>query len=322
MFEIPSSRQLQDIADRHHLGEVLDVERLGGSVGNNLAIRTEGESWVLRAAVSRVTAVDLRRERFFARLLSERATIGSPWPYLVDESEDITGWAYGLMPRLAGKVLHPGLQVRWDRIGGALGRAASEVHRVTFPAIGEWDADKDDIVPLGVASAERFRSRAEKMIEEADLDRPSATLVTNLVDATLPAIGRFVPSYVHGDLGISNLVGARGPDGFRFTGVFDLGQGYVGDPDEDLALPIWWPLYWGNTALSRAFFAGYRGVVPARPFQTARLRGYVGVSLLSNWATGHRLGYDWYGGATSFTNWARPLLDQATDVISGHRISS
>ena len=55
-------------------------------------------------------------------------------------------------------------------------------------------------------------------------------------------LGEFEPTYVHGDLGIGNLVGERTSHGFDFTGVFDLGGGFVGDPDEDLATPIWWPL--------------------------------------------------------------------------------
>jgi hygromycin-B 7''-O-kinase len=315
VFSELSSEQLRGIATRHELGRVLGVAPLGGSYGNNLGLTTETGEWVLRAAVPPMDPEALRRERFFARLISERSSIASPWPYLIDDSADRTGWPYALMPRLPGEVLHPQAEVPWDEVGAAFGSAVAELHRITFPDVGEWDADADDIRPLGITARERLRRRASDLAKAAALDDASSQLFGGVVDAGVEAIGDITPTYLHGDLGIANLVGETRPDGFRFTGVFDLGGGHVGDPDEDIAVPIWWPLYWGNATLSRSFLDGYRAIHPADPGQTARLRAYIAVSLLDNWETGHRLGHDWYGGIATYREWALPILDRASEVI-------
>jgi hypothetical protein len=51
-----------------------------------------------------------------------------------------------------------------------------------------------------------------------------------------------------------------------------LGGGFAGDPDEDLAIPIWWPLHWRNQVTPRAFLESHWMHRPSRPGQ-ARLRG-------------------------------------------------
>jgi aminoglycoside phosphotransferase (APT) family kinase protein len=311
--------QLQHAADRHDLGRVTTAEPLGGAYGNNLKLTTDRGAWVLRGGAPPLDVTMLRRERFFARVVRERSTVASPWPYLIDESSDIFGWPYAVMPRLPGHVLHFGLDVRWPRIGAALGRVVADLHRITFPDIGEWDADRDAIVAREVSPADwflaRVQRRQDRVAETSSLDAESAYWVDDLVSAGSAAIGAFEPTYVHGDLGIGNFVGETTSAGFTFTGVFDLGGGYAGDPDEDLAIPLWWPLYWRNVDAAHAFFDSYRAEHPARPDEADRLRAYVAISLLSNWEAGHRRGHDWYGGCATFREWAEPLLEQVDGIV-------
>lgn len=316
---IPLER-FQLAADRHSLGRVLAAEPLGGAYGNNVGLTTEQGAWVLRGAVPPLDATLLRRERFFARAVHERSSLASPWPYLVDDTESIFGWPYAIMPRLRGQVLHPALDLDWAVIGYALGRAAAELHSIVFPRLGAWSAEVDDIISPGMPAAQWFRKRATDLVRRvaetsAALDQASATLVEDVIGAAVPSIADFEPTYVHGDLGLGNLVGERSPAGFAFTGVFDLGDGYAGDPDEDLATPLWWPLYWRNEVASRAFLEAYCAERPARAARTPRLRAYVVVSLLRNWEAGQRQGFDWYGGCRTFREWALPLLEQVNDVI-------
>jgi aminoglycoside phosphotransferase (APT) family kinase protein len=316
---IPVER-LQLAADRHGLGRVLAAEALGGTYGNNAGFDTDGGRWVLRALVPPLDPDALHRERFFARVLHERARVASPWPYLVDDSDEIFGWPYAIMRRLPGKVLHPALEVNWARVGAALGRVVADLHAVTFATIGDWSRGCDGIVAPGMSPAEWFRRRAGELIDRvaetsSPLDGASAGLVNGLVDDALPGIGGFDPAYVHGDLGVGNLVGERLPGGFAFTGVFDLGGGCAGDPDEDLATPLWWPLYWRNEVAPRAFLDAYRAIRPARPGEAPRLRAYVAVSMLRNWEAGRRLGFDWYGGSRTFREWALPLLEKVDAIL-------
>lgn len=315
-----SAERFQGAADRHGLGRVLATEVLGGAHGNNVGLRTDRGDWVLRGAVGAVEVVTFFRERFFARALHGRVRLTAPWPYLVDESVDPFGWPYALMPRLPGRTVNPADRAGWLSAGGTLGRAAAELHTVTFQGIGEWSADRDDIASPGVSPADWFVARAERLVgriarTSQPLDPASAALVDERIAGAAETIGSFEPTYVHGDLGISNFVGEPSAGGFDFTGVFDLEGGYSGDPDEDLATPLWWPLYWKNPEASRAFLAGYHDARRPRPGQAARLRGYVVVSMLTNWEFGRREGFNWYGGAETFADWALPLLQQVDSII-------
>jgi aminoglycoside phosphotransferase (APT) family kinase protein len=312
--------RFQRAADRHDLGRVVAAEQLGGTYGNNIGLDTDRGRWVLRALVPPLEPDALRRERFFARTLHERSRVASPWPYLIDDSDEIFGWPYAIMRRLPGTVLHPAQEVNWARAGAALGRVVADLHAVTFPTIGEWSGDCDGIVSPGVSAAAWFQRRAGELVDRiaetsAPLDTASAGLVSGLVADALPSIEGFKPTYVHGDLGVGNLVGERLPGGFAFTGVFDLGGGHAGDPDEDLATPLWWPLYWRNEVAPRAFLESYRALRPARPGAASRLLAYVAVSLLRNWEAGRRLGFDWYGGSRTFREWALPMLDRVEAVV-------
>jgi hygromycin-B 7''-O-kinase len=316
---IPRER-LQLAADRWGLGRVLSSEALGGMYGNNIGLHTESGDWVLRGVVPPLEPVMLRRERYFARLVHERASLASPWPYWIDESDTIFGWPCAIMPRLPGKVLHPAAKVQWSVIGRALGRATADLHGIILPRIGNWDAACDDIVSPNLSPAEWFAQRVRDLQQRvaetsSALDTASAALVDRLVSNALPNIGEFEPAYVHGDLGIGNFVGERRADGFEFTGVFDLAGGYAGDPDEDLATPLWWPFYWGNDEAPRAFLGSYRAEHPPRPGEMARARAYVVVSMLANWETGRRMKFGWYGECRTFREWALPLLEQVDAIL-------
>lgn len=314
-------RSLQLAADHHGLGRVLNAELLEGTYRNNVGVKTSAGDWVLRGAVAPLDASTLRRERFFARVVHERSSIASPWPYLLDESEAIFGWPYAFMRRLPGRVLHPGLEANWHVIGQALGRAVAKLHGIRFPHIGGWRDDLGDIASPGVSAPEWFKRRVADLKlrisqTSASLDNASTALVDSLVAEAELAIGEFAPTYVHGDLGIGNLVGASTTRGFNFTGVFDLGGGFSGDPDEDLATPIWWPLHWHNQVAASAFLESYRLQRPSRPGQAARLRGYIVAGMLANWELGRRQGFDWYGGARRFCDWALPVLREVDAILS------
>ena len=182
---IPPER-FQLAADLHGLGRVLDTEFLGGTFGNNVGVTTENDDWVLRGVVPPIESATLRRERFFARIVHERSSIASPWPYLIDESGAIFGWPYALMRRLPGKVLHPALDVNWPVIGRALGQAVAQLHAIQLPRVGEWRADLDDIVSPDVSAPEWFERRVAGLKQRiaqtsSALDATSAALADNLV---------------------------------------------------------------------------------------------------------------------------------------------
>ncbi|MBN9198421.1 MAG: aminoglycoside phosphotransferase family protein [Microbacterium ginsengisoli] len=295
------------LARDHDLGVVTGVVPLGGSQNAVVLVRTDRGEHVVRVGAVH----DLRRERYFARVVHERArTLASPWPFVVDET-----LGAAVMPRLPGAALRPGRAGRGDRVGAAFGRAVAELHDIRFSAAGEWDAAVDDLRPDDRTAAEAFLARVRQHALAASLAPDDRAFVDAAVEPAAAAIGDIVPTYVHGDLGLGNLLADRAPDGLRFTGVLDLGGGRAGDPDEDIAVAIWWPLYANDDALATSFLRAYRSRQAARAHEALRMRGYLALSLLRTWETGRRDGRDWFGGATLFETWASPLLERGARVV-------
>lgn len=312
--------QVRQAAGRHGLGAVIAVsDPRFGAVGNNVAIDTRTGQWILRGAPPPLTADQLRRERFFARLIHERTAVDAPWPYHVDGGTDIFGWPYAIMRRLPGDV--PWLQENrdWRAIAASLGRVVAELHSITFPHHGRWDAAVDDIVAFDGSQSQWFGSRLTALrARVAETSEPLDAESDRFVDDAMAAaaIDGYEPSYVHGDLGIGNVVLGAGDDGSEVTGVFDLPDGLCADPDEDVVSSLWWPCYWRRDDIAAWFLQSYRAVRPARQGDRERLRAYAIAGMLGNWEVGRREKYPWYGAANTFREWAEPLADAVDRVVA------
>src|SRR5918994_7521290 len=93
--------QCRSALERLGLGEFVRTKPVaGGLFGQNVFVESTTGEYVLRGAPH--YDWQLPSERFFARLLHERTRTPVPWPYLLDPGEDIFGWSYALMPRMAG----------------------------------------------------------------------------------------------------------------------------------------------------------------------------------------------------------------------------
>lgn len=313
--------QLQAAADRFGLGRISGAEVLGGFNGNNLGLATQTGGWVLRGGIPPINPdTQLRRERFFARAIHERSPVPAPWPYHIDDTTEIFGWSYALMPRLPGETFHhQQSELDWERVGAALAKTASGLQEITWQCVGEWDPKVDDIVPIHDA-AEWLQERVHRVMElvaktSEPLDEASIDFVDTAVRGALPSVGDFTPTYIHGDFAVSNVAMSRRGDRFEVTGIFDLEAGYAGEPDENLAIALWWPTFWGRPDVGAAFLEAFRRLRRPREGQPERLRAYVVLDMLENWEIGQRDRQPWYGEARTFREWAQPLVGQIGEFI-------
>jgi aminoglycoside phosphotransferase (APT) family kinase protein len=143
-------RQLQVALARWGLGDFVRAEPIsGGLFGQNVFVASTKGDWVLRG----VPHYDwqLPAERFFCDLLHTRTRAPAPWPYLVDQSDDIFGWSYAIMPRMPG-IQPSGALAREDRLGmaQALAENLALIHELTWPFPGAFDLAAGTIVAYTV----------------------------------------------------------------------------------------------------------------------------------------------------------------------------
>src|SRR5439155_9911686 len=96
-----TGQQLQAALARFELDGLVDAQPAqGGIFGQNVFLSSTKGEYVLRGKPH--YDWQLPAERFFAKLIHERSKVPAPWPYLIEDSPDIFGWAFAIMPRLPG----------------------------------------------------------------------------------------------------------------------------------------------------------------------------------------------------------------------------
>jgi hygromycin-B 7''-O-kinase len=297
-----SRAQLQAALDRFALGKLLDARApAGGLFGQNVFLSSESGEWVFRGAPHWFRGKphatwQFAKERWFAERIHAQTSAPAPWPYLVETSGDLFGWAYALMPRLPGERAEDvakSLPLDDRRaIARALGAALAELHRLRGPASGDYDPELDAIRPDTSLRSSALRaledvlgkSRAEPPI----LDREDVALIDASVrdaDAALDVPAE--PCCVHLDYHHGNVNVERAAGAWRVSGIFDLMTCELGDGERDLARPIS-VLALTDPPLVAAFLDAYRALRPLRAGARERFRLYMLIDRLLIWQYGRR----------------------------------
>jgi len=290
-----SDAQLQAALDRFGLGSLVSATAFSvGLFGKNVGLVTATGRWALRGDPWPMHSDEqFRRERFWASCVRDACPdVPVPWPFHIESDESLFGWPYQLTPWM------PGTQERNAVGAAALGHAAAHLRAVTFDSFGEWSPTTDALDPFAGTATEWLALRTERWIDAcATLARPSVASDTAFVRALIPTDLDCVPTYVHHDLKVENCVCERG----AVSGLFDLGEGVVGDPLENLARATW-DLAREDPTLAVGFLRAYEEAAGIRvPIE--RLWAYVLLDLLVIWEYGTRPAQQWFRDPT-FESWA------------------
>lgn len=310
--------QFQAALDRFGLGRLRRAEAApGGLFGQNVFLTTTEGEYVLRGCPH--YSGQLPKEQFVARLIHERSAMTAPWPYLLDQSTDLFGWTYAIMPRL------PGLQIgdadvrrslsAEDKlaIACALGEGLAQLHQVTWPHCAEFHPATAAIKQVGRPFPDWVLEKLDDLVLRA---RRASNATTEedviwcheLVGAHRQALEvPFQPVLVHHDFKEGNSVAQRDPSGrWRLSGVFDLMEGYFGDPEEDLPRSV---LDYESRDHERclAFVRAYADNTRLRPGHRERFVIYMLRDCLLLWEYGQRNG-GWFQEGLTFRSWAGPFV--------------
>lgn len=298
--------QLQAALDRFDLGRLVSAEAFtDGLFGKNVGIVTNTARWVLRGHPWPAgTDEQFRRERFWASRIREHCDVPVPWPFHIEPDASLFGWPYQLTPWM------PGVHERNAGGAAALGRAAAKLRSVTFEAFGDWSPTSDAVEPLSGNATDWLSRRTEGWIDACSAGpRPLVESDLAFVRGLVPDDLDVVPSYVHHDLKTANCVFSDG----EVSGLFDLGEGVVGDPYENLARPVW-DLATFDVALAITFLDSYEHSSAVK-VPTRRLRSYVMLDLLVIWEYAVRQTPPWLDDPT-FEAWANAFVEPVDHALA------
>jgi hygromycin-B 7''-O-kinase len=306
--------QLQSALARFGCGTLLAAESApGGLFGQNVFLTTTTGKYVLRGNPH--YDGQFERERYFCGLVHDRTEARAPWPFFIEKSAEIFGWSFALMPLLSGVHLSNS-RVRQsltaeDRVGiaGAMGRHLTFIQQAKFDAPAVYDHPSGDLASLGLPYADWFVERTRDWLRRC-LQASAATTsadeawVESLIAAAHPSLCEpFTPVLVHTDYAEGNVVAERVGEGWQISGVFDLGEAYVGDGDYDLARLA---CAYGrpDDGRLRAFVDAYTGGSPPRTGFRERLALYIVADRLIIREYGQRNGVWFTDPQQTFRAWA------------------
>jgi len=219
------------------------------------------------------------------------------------------------MHRIAGEV--EGADGEDDQIGLALalGEGLAELHAIEVEAPGYYDPVEDRLLPYPVDHETRVVGMVHEWLGRCLEARREATpkediaWLEAIVEARRSALSiPFTPRFVHHDYKPNNVLCERIRSGWRVNGVVDLGEGYFGDPEEDLVRSI---ATFARThpRSVQPFLRAYAERRALRPGHAERYPIYQLIDHLVFWEYGQRNRL-WFPPALRFRAFAEPFVIQ------------
>jgi hygromycin-B 7''-O-kinase len=151
------------------------------------------------------------------------------------------------MPMLPGRCG----QVLWDEadvtarveLAASSGTAPARLHEVAATSCAVYDEQADEFVAVEDDFTtwwlERFDAVRAQCRSVSALSREAEEFIDAVVERDLPALREpFGPVLVHHDLTLGNLNFEPAAAALEPTGVFDLFEAYLGDPEEHLGMIV------------------------------------------------------------------------------------
>jgi aminoglycoside phosphotransferase (APT) family kinase protein len=308
--------QLQRALDRFDLGKLVSAEPApGGLFGQNVFVSSTAGEFVLRGCPH--YDWQLAHEARFAELLHERTRAPVPWPYRVEESAEIFGWGFAILPRMPGlAVAQPDVRAGLSRedlreIASSLGAMLGELQSLVWPSCAVYDPALRAIRSVELPFADWVIGCMTVQLSRC-LTHSAATTdadvewVGEVVARARPALALpFEPTFVHHDYKEGNATFERSGAGWRVSGVFDLMEGFFGDPEQDLARAL---SEYRTGERARRFLCAYAARRPLRPGFEERFRFYALADRVVIWEYGQR-NRVWFPPEMSLRQFAEPFLE-------------
>lgn len=311
---IITDSQLQAACDRFELGRLVSAEAApGGLFGQNVMLTTDKGEFVLRGAPHHEW--QFAWERYFSRIIHERTRADAPWPHLIEESPEIFGWMYAVVPRLPGTSIQAAQPTLTDDDRLALARAMGEylawIQDATWETPMRYNRE-DALEPLDAPFGEWFVESVRERLAQCRANSAATTdadvaWVEETIARTCAALDvPFRPVIVHTDYAEGNVCAEQVDGRWRMTGVFDLAQAYVGDGEYDLVrMGSWYGVR--NPTLMRAFIDAYAAERPFRPGARERLALYTLHDRIVHWEYGQR-NKVWFPEGMCLRDWAEQFV--------------
>ncbi len=321
-----TNHQLQLMLDRFALGSLISSEMTPNGVGKQtLFIQSTTGKYVLKG--NPLYTGQFMEEKYFVDQLSKRTQLPVPVPYIVDESTDIFGWSYAIMPHLTGCHINDleGLQdEEKQQIGILLARTLHELHQWKTERYGEYDAAARDIRPFAEGYQAWLYGRIKYWLEDAkkysDVSSMDIQWVDDMLFNSLKAFTNCsnVPSFIMGDFNPNNILVQMDTGAPRISGIFDFTMGYFGDGLADLPPMLSSFLDDGEMELAKSMLNEYYRLTAEKELFVERLKIHMLHQRILDWGCAYATRQVTWDPVLPFYQWAEQYTDSVQDLLEQH----
>ncbi|MFK4997898.1 phosphotransferase family protein [Bacillus sp. N9] len=245
-------------------------------------------------------------------------------PYIIDDSQDIFGWSYSLMPRLRGEYLYSKhqkatLSVNEKlKISELISKTLAEFHTWTVNECGELNTENFNINRFKEPYVQWLYKRIIFWLEDARkysiITSNDFQWVENLLEDSKEAFNHFTaPTFVMGDFKPGNFLLHLGDRGWEISGVFDFTNSYFADPISDLIKMIIFYLDNNEYEMAKHLVRLYCSEFEEKEYLIKRINVHMLHQRILDWGCAKATNMVTWDRELSFSHWIEAYTDSVAN---------
>ncbi|MBD3250119.1 MAG: phosphotransferase [Candidatus Pacebacteria bacterium] len=321
-----TNEQLQKALDRFSLGKLVNAEKISfGNFGQNVFVYSDKGEFVLRGCPH--NPQQFESEKFIVDQIHQNTKVPVPFPYLYDDTADIFGWSYILMPKMPGiQLADSEVQKKLsteDKRGIAIAMAKNllELHKLTWNFPGQYDLQKKTVKPFAEDFFMVIKNRLINFVDKSLTHNNCTTKedkiwLENLINDGEEAIRLdFIPAIIMQDYKQGNAVATKKDGVWRISGIFDLQEWYFGDSEIDLYRTASCYVDDANYECLGEYLNTYLSQKQIRPGFKKRLPVYVMLDRMIIWEWAQRNKNVWWDKSSTLRQWGEPFVNKILEAV-------
>lgn len=320
---IIKDEQLQSMLDKFSLGKLISCNKTAnGAMGQTMYVSSTEGDFVFKG--NPLYTGQLVEEKFFIENIRNRTNAIVPIPYLIDDSEEIFGWNYSLMPCLQGEHLNSKqVHLKLDdklKIAEQIAKTLSEFHTWKVNEFGDLDTKKFNITPFKNTYTLWLYNRIIFWLEDAKkyskITSNDFDWVEALLDNSKEAFDNFSsPTFVMGDFKPENFLIYSGNSGWEISGIFDFTNSYFADPFSDLIKMIIFYLDNNEPEIAKHLVNVYFSKSEEKEDFNKRIKIHMLHQRVLDWGCAKAMNMVTWDNELPFSQWVEVYTDSAASFL-------
>ncbi|RDW21271.1 phosphotransferase family protein [Oceanobacillus chungangensis] len=317
--------QLQSMLDKHHLGKLISSNKTAfGAMGQTMFVSSTEGNFVLKG--NPLYTGQLVEEKYFIENINKRTKVEVPIPYIIDDSEEIFGWSYSIMPLLQGEHInseHLKTNLRFEdkiKIAESIAKTLSSFHSWRVEDFGELNPETFEIDRFKDSYYQWLFKRIMYWLEDAkkysEITAEDIRWAETLLDESKEDFTNFFsPTFIMGDFKPGNFLVHSEDDSWQISGVFDFTNAYFADPVTDLIKMITYYLDNNEREISKHLLDVYCSNLKETESIKKRIKVHMLHQRVLDWGSAKATKMADWENELSFSKWVEAYTDSVESLL-------